>query len=315
MFSRILNSVQKTRGFTLVEALIAISIFLVLITATTGLFTNAFSSQRKAQVSKIVYEEGRIALERIVKEIRRGTIDYEEYWNRFQHQFTETDDNSVYGLNYGDYSLQFYVDGDGDPLTVSRFDENIGENLGDNPLLDASSLAVCDSTMIPNVPASSDGYEQCELYLINSNGTEKTILKLIPEDIDIGGGVIAVEYHLEMMKLNGSDTDFDGTVDTWTAAADFCAVYAGLVCTTRQFQKIQPNSIQITSLKFYISPLEDPRKAFAEFTDAVQQQPHVTIEMTVEPSVIRTYGIRGEIPSVTLQTTIGARAQNEIKSL
>ncbi|MFA6458585.1 MAG: type II secretion system protein [Patescibacteria group bacterium] len=322
MFSALTNRVRKNQGFTLIEAIIAISIFLVIITATSGIFTDAFASQRKAEVSKIVYEEGRIALERIVKEMRRGTIDYEEYWNRFKWQSTETD-NQFYGLNYGDYARYFYRDANGlVPDPVTRLDENIGVNADVAPLGDASSLAVCTPPFIPTAVTDFSGYEQCELYLITADGTEKTVFKLIPEFVGTDR-----EYHLEMLKLEGRDYgddgivatldtgESDGQIDSWVPAVDFCSAYAAGVCTTRQFQKIQPDSIQITSLKFFVAPLEDPRKAFAEFTDDIQQQPHVMIEMTVNPSASRAHGVRGEIPSITLQTTVGARAQNEVKSL
>lgn len=304
MLTTFSNHARKNQGFTLIEALVAISIFLIIITAASGIFTDAFASQRKADVSKTVYEEGRIALERIVKEMRRGTIDYEEYWNRFEHQFSETN-ASVYGLNYGDYARYFYRNDIGDvPDPVTRSDENIGKNF--DPLMpalrNASNLAVCAApTLIPVAPGTS-GYEQCELYLITADGTEKTIFKLVPELVATG----ETEYRLEMLKLEGSDPDTDGQIDTWTPEADFDGY---------TFQKVQPDSIQITSLKFYVAPLEDPRKAFAEFTNAIQQQPHVMIEMTVAPSALRAAGVRGGVPTITLQTTVGARAQNEVKSL
>ncbi|MBU1090027.1 type II secretion system GspH family protein [Patescibacteria group bacterium] len=316
--NRLKKLLSSRRGFTLVEAIVALSIFLIVIAMATGIFTDSFASQRKIKLSRTLYEEARIALERIVKEVRRGTIDYEEYWNRFQYQSGETD-NSFYGENYGDYARQFYRNSSGDvPAVVTRFDENVGENSGADPLGDAASLAVCGAGFVPAIPGSS-GYEQCELYIITAEGTEKTVIKLMPEIVDG-----ETEYRLTMFKLPGRDSDADGQIDEWkirngadpssSKFYDFCSAYdAGGVCTTRQFQKIQPDSIKITSLKFYISPREDPRKAFAEFTDDVQQQPHVTIELTAEPSVARVRGIRGDAPTVTIQTTVGARAQNEVK--
>ena len=65
-----------------------------------------------------------------------------------------------------------------------------------------------------------------------------------------------------------------------------------------------------------MSPLEDPYKAFGEVstTEKIQQQPHVTIVMTVTPSgeALNNYG--GEIPVLTLQTTVSTRIYNEVKS-
>jgi len=312
------KKINSSSGFTLVEALVAISIFLVVVAMTTSIFTDSFASKRKTELSRNLYEEARITLERVVKEVRRGTIDYEEYWNRYQYQDDVITDDA-YGQNYGDYARQFYRDsGSQIPATITRYDENIGENTGSDPLGDASTLSVCQNPQVPTT-AGNSSYEQCELYLITAEGGEKTIIKL-KED-----GLVAGEYRLEMLKLPGRDSDADGQVDDWeirnganpspSKFFDFCSAYdVGGVCTTPQFQKIQPDSIKITSLKFYISPREDPRKAFAEFTDDVQQHPHVMIELTAEPSESYVRGIRGDPPTVTLQTTIGARAQNEVKS-
>ena len=244
----------------------------------------------------MVYEESRIALERVVKEIRRGTIDYEEYfsWN----QIVGT---TSYGANYGEYAAKFYLSPTGSVPTaaneVTRYYENVGVN-GGGEALNGTNL-------------------QGELYLITAEGNEKIIIKLE----DDGG-----EDRLKMLKLPGRDSDGDGQINDWdiyNAGAgqspdtflDFCQTYTGTKCTTYQFQKIQPDSITITSLKFFIAPLEDPRKDFAEFTNDIQQQPHVTILLTAEPSELYNRGIRGNLPTVTLQTTVAARAQNEVKSL
>jgi len=296
---------------------VAISIFLIVVVMAVGTLTDSFASKRKIELSRTIYEEARIVLERIVKEVRRGTIDYEEYWNRFSQPYSTLD--SIYGQNYGEYARQFYRDSGGNvPLVVTRLNENVGENIGNDPLEDANSLSVCQSPAVPSaITFGSSGYEQCELYLITAEGDEKTIIKL---QNDSG------EYRLTMLKLPGHDSDADGQIDLWkiynggtdpspSKFYDFCSNYdSSNTCTVRQFQKIQPDSIKITSLKFFIAPREDPRKAFAEFTNDVQQQPHVTIELTAELSDSRVRGIRGNPPTVTLQTTVGARAQNEVKS-
>lgn len=304
-----LSHFRNKKGFTLVEALVAISIFTIVIGISISIFTDAIASNRRIEVSRLLYEESRIALERIAKEMHKGTIDYEEYWNRY-HINASSVDNSVYGKNYGDYALQFFRDaGDPDypPASIAdkeRSDENVGINPASNgtAIGEADSVAVCDPALVPLVPDNS-GYQQCELYLISADGSEKTIIKVISEAVTGGSN----EYRLEMLKLAGSDTNADAVIDTWTPEEDF----AGYT-----FQKIQPDSIKITGLKFFIAPLEDPRKAFAEFNDAIQIQPQATILLTAQPSQLYSRGLKGAIPpTITIQTTITARAQGEVKSI
>ena len=288
MFSK-LNSVRNSKGFTLLETLVAIFIFTTVITLSITLFTNAFSGSRRIEVSRMLYEETRIALERIVKEVRRGTIDYEEYWSRNQNGENESGDNN-YGKNYGEYSAEFFLGNLADPEATNLTAEEIdrySENLGVGP--DALDDYMQDET-------------EGELYLITSNGSEKTIFR---SEIIAG----ETESRLYMLKLNGADSDGDLITDLWSPASDYVDGVEYV------FQKIQPDSIKITDLKFFISPLKDPRKAFAEFTDDVQIQPHVTILLTTEPSYEKSRGIKGTTPSITLQTTISARAQNEVKSI
>ena len=271
--------VRSKKGFTLIETLVAISIFAILIGVSLSLFANTSISSRRTEVSRNLYEETRITLERIVKEVRRGTIDYEEYWNWSNEGAADEED---YGKNYGEYAAQFF---DVDPKAksnVTRYSENLGVG-----------------------PEALSDYEQAELYLIDANGTEKTIIKKISENVILGSDTYP-EERLVMLKLNGIDSTGDAIMDSWIPLEDY---------QDYTFQKIQPDTINITDLSFYISPLKDPHKAFAEFADEVQVQPHVTIVITAEPSITEARGIQGDTPSLTLQTTVSARAFNEIKSL
>ena len=136
---------------------------------------------------------------------------------------------------------------------------------------------------------------------------------------------------LSMLRLKGEDGNNDGIVEKWTDCAnnnDYCCG-EGFSCNTalentlaastmaelyNGFVPISPSRSNISSLKFLIAPLEDPRKAFAETTPDIQQQPHVTILLTIEPSVLALQNFSGDIPSITLQTTITSRVYNEVKS-
>jgi prepilin-type N-terminal cleavage/methylation domain-containing protein len=315
--SKIFATVRNTKGFTLVETLVAITVFVVILALSMSLFTNSFAIDRKTKVSRVLYEESRVALERIVKEIRRGTVDYEEYWSWHEVTATQPTTNGDYGKNYGYYALQFFdaatsMGGPPDsPAERTRQDENIGLPYGAVALGDAASPSYGSSNCgdLP-LPVGNNGYEQCELYLITADGTEKTIIKLIPSVLETG------EYNLGMQKLRGLDVGYDGSgeadgqIDTWERLSDYTDTDGQPI-----FRLIAPESVNITGLKFFISPLHDPRKAFAVFDDDVQVQPHITLLITAQPTKSALAGIRGGTPSITLQTTISARAQNEVKSL
>jgi len=328
------TSVRNSKGFTLVETLVSVGIFTVIMGLVATVMFNTFSHDHKTRVSRMLYEETRVALERMVKEVRKGTIDYEEYYSWYRcttatcDMLPDATADSSYGKNYGYYALQFYRDASAgvtqappSPDQLSRADENVGKNINNmQPALgDGQTHARCDDAASPSYPGTTDGYEQCELYLISMDGSEKTIFR-VQQD--------GAEYRLAMLKLHGYDygvdhavavdpvdpTDHDGQIDTWLAEDDF---------TGYDFRLIQPNTIKITNIKFFVSPLEDPRKNFACFEASasdclnkeVQIQPHITIIMTAEPSLSQMAGIQGTTPSVTLQTTVTARAQNEVTSV
>jgi len=139
-----------------------------------------------------------------------------------------------------------------------------------------------------------------------------------------------------MVRLSGEDTDTDGITEKWYDAAnkyrDYCN--SGYNCPTtlddlddnldgsdgellyNGFVPLTPLRTDITNLNFYVSPAEDPRKAFAETAPAegIQQQQHVTVVMSLTPAVSELEGFGGNPPEITLQTTITSRTYNEVKS-
>lgn len=195
---------------------------------------------------------------------------------------------------------------------------------------------------------------QKELYLINSVGDEKTLMarerindghNTIPGDADD-------EYGLSLLRLEGIDENQDDMYETWQCVSNFVCTgtstsAAGTViskpnpldlsktishkCATppcskeiigsEDFVAITPSNINITSLKFLISPLEDPYKAYAEddtLGDYILKQPEVTIVITVRPSfkeAYKFYGSFDKFPEITLQTKVTSLVYGEVKSL
>ena len=69
-------------GFTIAELLISVSILALIITFASTVYINFYGSIQNLKAANLVYEEARFVMERIAKEIRNGTIDYEEYYNQ-----------------------------------------------------------------------------------------------------------------------------------------------------------------------------------------------------------------------------------------
>ncbi|OJI07844.1 hypothetical protein BK004_00135 [bacterium CG10_46_32] len=67
---------HNSAGFTLVEIVVAIAIFVSAITAVSAIFTYSNRSQRTTLAISETQGDARFALEVIAQQIRRGSIDY-----------------------------------------------------------------------------------------------------------------------------------------------------------------------------------------------------------------------------------------------
>lgn len=106
------------KGFTLMEVLIAASIFAVLASLAAAFFVNISRTERKTDLLNAMYEDSRVIMEIMAREIRNGTVDYEEYYN--QHVLRSTQ----YGVNRGVYASRFYYPG----FTIEDGMETLGKN-------------------------------------------------------------------------------------------------------------------------------------------------------------------------------------------
>ncbi len=222
------------------------------------------------------------------------------------------------------------------------------------PLVSTSGAAPCDTK-----PRGGDGelkpedfeglHFQDALYLINANGDQKTLIgrELINESLDGDPDTEADnEYALSLVRLQGEDRDSDNIRETWFCLSDFlCTLSVSDILGTpiqkpskddlasvdsslggveiingEDFIPLTPSSINVTSLKFLIAPLEDPHKAFFEdyvTQDYIYMQPVVTIILTVKPAykeAVKLFRDPKTFPEITLQTTISARVYDEVKS-
>lgn len=306
-----------SRAFTLIEVLLAVSIFSFVAVFAVYLYVDTVHNDEKISFERELYEEARFTLERIVSEFRTGTIDYSEYWNMGHTGYCTTDLNGngtsdypedyedstygSYGQCYQFYAAGFYADNpDGQPAFYKDVAgkavalEHLGENGSENAI---------------------DG-AQDELYIINAEGTEKTILRRRENDgtdcNDIDDAYLEnnpeAYCRLEILRMHGVDQDVDGKVDTWVCEDDF----GGETCVPDEsFRPISTPNIDITDLKFFIAPVEDPYKSYAEEIDNYLQ-PHATIVFSSRTPKRRAINIYGNVPNITIQTTVSARVFEEV---
>lgn len=318
---------HQKKGFTLAELLIATALLALLITFASSVYINFFGSVRNLRAANLVYEEARFVMERITKEIRNGTIDYEEYYNQnvFREQSPgsyEFRTNETYGQDYCTYSLQFYNPGP---------DEKVGT------IDDESTGLLADGALSAiNTPIQKD------LFLININGNKRSYIKRIEKTVDgqkigkIGllkmtGGDFGID-HIDSNEGTGTcEADIgenDGRIDTWICDDGFPCIEtdisSGLCSSTmdtivynpndpdvNSFVDITPTSLDIVDIKFIISPTNDPRKAYND--PDIQIQPHITIKLVARANPTLAARFQTDrSPSIILESTVSARAYNEI---
>lgn len=348
----------KTGGFTLIEVIIAISIFAVLAIMTIRIFSNISGVSKKVEIQEYVFSEAEAAMEKIIREVQRSTIDYSEYYSM------NVLGEGCYGQNYGAYKATFYDPGTGGPLDAEidvgidaggdgincsdgtsdeyfftedcsdfdadTYDSDTGRHYYSDIIGGAEDAnAFCEE----GVDCDDIGYSlQDELYLINSNGSEKVFFAREIKN-DEGEAVIS------MLVMDGVDVDGDAISDYWQCADEYdcndsighyswdgvtLGDYPIPECMSIDltdggiddfdFEPVTPEDLDMVDLYFYISPLEDPYMGFAEADSAVMQHPHVIVVMTVAPSFALSRGLLGEDWTLTLQGTASAGVSGEVPS-
>lgn len=298
------------RAFTLVETIIAMTIFAAIATTAVMLLTEVSKIRQEVQMEEFLYTETQALLEQMSRTIQESAIDYEEYYSR------EVLGEPLYGQNYGEYHTQFYN-------PISQFDT--GKNPYSGSGLDEDTAnAFCDENIGGGAFCSSntDYHQADELYLLNSSGDIKTIYTL---ENDSDGN-----QHIAKVQLEGSDNDNTDNLlmDTWVCTADYtCTLILGTLPHPNDrtdsnrdpinFIPISSSHIAIDDLSFFISPIEDPYKGFDETSSDVffsaQNHPKVTIHLTAHYQTSNPVG--GQTPTVTLQTTVGTGVYGKIPSI
>ncbi len=228
---------KNNKGFSLMEVLIAISLFAIAAFISSNILVDTAQLEKKSSIQNSIYEDLRMVLQTLANEIQNGTIDYEEYYSYYVLQNGENDDDVFYGVNYGIYGSRFYDPGKSlDGLATKNPDDLSMECSFPNPLADgeecevvytlstdlntglnpfynagnnySGSNAFCDKGQGKN-PCNG---ETDHLFLIDNTGTKKTIIA--PKEIE--GGMA-----LGMIKMDGKDLDQNGITDTFSCMEEF----------------------------------------------------------------------------------------------
>lgn len=326
----------KRKAYTLVELMIALTIFAVVAVLCVNALVTSMTSARKIQAQVYLYTEAQTLMDQLAREVDRNAVDYEAYYLRYGTASPETAwETDAYGY----YGQSFYNPGFGDPSPLqgpyagiegygvlcsdgvnyyphdcpteipnySHLDLNTGahpfseiDDFGEMDDPDAMN-AFCE-TSDPSVDCTAwTEIMMNELILINGAGDERMVF--IQKPFDSGSS----EYQIAKIKLIGTDTDYNGIVDKWLCHPDY-----DCIVPFDEFMPISPSRLNVSDFFVYIAPFEDPYRAFAE--ENSQIQPQVTLVLTVTLS--EEYGSRilGEVPSLTLQRTISTGVYSEVTS-
>ncbi len=374
-----MKSWKNTKGMTLAEVLVAMSIFAVISVVASSILMEVVRMEKRSSVQNTIYQDAQIILQMLTNEIQSGTIDYEEYFSINVVQYDEPlDSNVFYGTNYGVYASRFYDPGlslrtpvppisnptdlgtecsypiQDPPLPVTdpscevRYNPSRDRNSGENPFSNnglgnyTQANALCDGNGTRGRCNNEGPVNHVnELYLIDSSGTEKTIIAR-------RRGVGTDDWVLGLMRMEGHDFDQNGIIDTFICAEEFnCledenAIYNKILdydfisaasditdfgirvpqksdltdfrfpADEVQFVGISPLRSNIEELKFIINPIEDPYKAYGE--TEFQSQPTVTVIMTLGLSEETAADYPGDFEPITVQTTVAAGVVRKIDS-
>ncbi|KPJ56511.1 hypothetical protein AMJ49_04680 [Parcubacteria bacterium DG_74_2] len=125
---------MKNKGFTLVEILVSIAIFLIIIVTASGFFISSVKNQRRNLASQEVLDQTSYAFEYMSRALRMAKKDDLDgidrlSGNKVNYELTFSGKGGISFRNYKDEYQEFYLDDGGD------FRENKKKPGGPDPLI------------------------------------------------------------------------------------------------------------------------------------------------------------------------------------
>jgi type II secretory pathway pseudopilin PulG len=333
----------KRAATTLVELMITVSIFSAVAVTAIGILMNTMQSTRRIQSQVFLYTEAQAAMDLLARSVENSTVDYEAYFDR-----NVLGGTAWHTEHYGYYGQSFYDPGTAGPVDEGPYDlmtsyaGSLGSDYGvhcygtgstttdeypadcptETPIYAEGDLG---TGQFPYTGDSQDASAFCgdaghcsnadhqlqdELILVNGNGDERFVFRLIGSEGN---------YKIGKTALSGTDRDGDGTVDLWTCMSGYdCGGTYSVggtdysVPREEDFKALTPSFLNVKSFTVIVSPAEDPFKAFAESDQQIQ--PQVTLIMTLTLSDDYTKGLLGNAPEITLQRTVSTGVYAEVES-
>lgn len=117
---------KNNRGFTLIELVVAISLFSVVMLGATAIAQEIFRSQQKSLAAKEVQESIRYALEAMSKEIRMASLDEGvcDLVDDDQVYSVSANEDKLYFKNQDDECVAYYLEQDIDGISRLTIDRN-----------------------------------------------------------------------------------------------------------------------------------------------------------------------------------------------
>jgi len=272
---------NSKKGFTLIETLITMVLLGMFSIFIVNFFINTSNFQNRISVNKELTDEMRDIIEKVVREVRKGMIDYKGYYIYF-HNDDNFDPNRVV-LFYDDKLPMFFPNGEPNPETFLA---------GDDP-----STNKVDELMI----LAYDGNSRVKFR----NGVDGR--GYITREKYMTVGTCALEIDGTAIYPNNNSWDTGVGDPCWVTDSDFPIT----AIENYGWQPFSSEKIEIETFSFFISPNMDPWKVYKN--DNIQLQPHVTILLTAKMRDEYFKGVTGKNKSITIQTTISSRLYDSVE--
>lgn len=103
---------SHAQGVTLLETIVAVSIFLIVTVTVTQIFSSAIGANRRIESTSIVEQEIRRWTDEISRELRTGEIDYERYQRALGSTLDRTGSDTLYIIGRGGEQVEFSMKDD-----------------------------------------------------------------------------------------------------------------------------------------------------------------------------------------------------------